>query len=279
MQRSWSRWVLSLGLATGLTGAAGCGQGVLAGADDYLWLPLIVGGEDVGTALIDTGGDYELLLRETYGLKLVGTAEISVFTGTEVVGVTEAVAYQAGGVAGVADFALVGSSICDCNAVGHEFFRQTGTVLAVDFARDRVDLLTAAESGEATIAFASPPQELAGFDGALLPIRVRVGSVTHLLIGVLDTGALQTVVQRSALATPVSALASYARGTVEHDQLGAVELSLGLYDSPGLPDVIIGVDLMRRWADEWYFVFDEAGGQVTVNGRLAVAGEDEGSAQ
>jgi hypothetical protein len=58
--------MLTIPLAAACAIAAGCG-GVFAPAPLFT-TPLSIEGEDVGPAIIDTGGDYEVILRETFGL-------------------------------------------------------------------------------------------------------------------------------------------------------------------------------------------------------------------
>ena len=44
----------------------------------------------------------------------------------------------------------------------------------------------------------------------------------------------------------------------------SVSLSVRLSDNNNLPDMILGTDIMRKWADRWYFSFRSHGGSVTV---------------
>ena len=242
----------------------GCGQEAPTGWPDYLKVNLDVAGQDVEPALIDTGGGYELLLREPYGLKLVGIGQIVAFTGTETVGVTEPFAYEAGGVSAVADFALVGSSICDCNGLGFEFFRRTGTILEVDFAAERVALHQSLSPEGITIPFAPQPAGLADFDGAFLKLEVTAGGQTRSVVGVLDTGAPNSVLREDAFPDARPGLTGRLTTDLMHTQLGTVRVNLPLFDNPELPELIVGLDVMRIWADVWYFRFDDEGGAFTV---------------
>ena len=52
--------------------------------------------------------------------------------------------------------------------------------------------------------------------------------------------------------------------TIIHPQLGLVTASAQLFDTAGLPDLILGTDVMRDWADRWFFRFDEEGGAVVA---------------
>jgi len=43
-----------------------------------------------------------------------------------------------------------------------------------------------------------------------------------------------------------------------------VAAQITLFDTAGLPDLIIGTDIMGAWSDRWYFTFAPRGGHVTV---------------
>ena len=256
-------WLIITGLILGAL-LSGCGQEAPSGWPDYLKVSLDVAGQQVEPALIDTGGGYELLLREPYGLKLVGTGQIIAFTGAEIVGVTEPFAYAAGGVEAVAGFALVGSSICDCNALGFEFFRRSGIILEVDFPAEKATLHESLPPEGITIPFSERPEALSGFDGALVELEVTTSGQTRSLIGVLDTGAPNSVLSEGAFPNARTGLTGRLAADLTHDQLGTVRVNLPLFDNPDLPELIVGLDVMRLWADVWFFRFDEVGGSVTV---------------
>jgi len=227
-------------------------------------LPLEISGQPVEPAMIDTGGGYELLLREPYGLNLVGTGQIIVFTGPEVVGVTGPFSYTVGGVDAAADFAIVGGSICDCNGLGFEFFRRTGTILEVDFTAKRAALHADFAPAGVTIPFTDEPVGLTDFDGALVELEVTAAGETRSLVGVLDTGAPNSVLRDDAFPHAAAGLTGRLTADLQHDQLGTVRVSLPLFDNHRLPELIVGLDVMQTWADVWYFRFDQTGGSVTV---------------
>jgi len=247
-----------------------CGQGLPADTPAYFSVPLEIAGATVEEALIDTGGAFELVLREPYGLKLVGTAEVLTFGGVATVGVSQAVAYSAGGLDAQADFALVGPAVCDCNALGYKFFQTSGTVLGVDFGAHRATLTAAIPARGLQLRRMDPSATLPDFAGAWVEVEVAVGGQSAVIPAVLDTGAAHSVLQRGTLPTVPAWPRDWVRATVAHKQLGTVSASLYLFDTAGLPQLIIGLDLMRVWADEWYFEFTPAGGTVTV----VIAAED-----
>ncbi len=78
--------------------AAGCAD-VLPPAQAPLFLvPLSIEGQSVGNAIIDTGGVYEVLLRDEFHLTVVGDVEVLVFGGRESVRLTEGFSYAVGGI-------------------------------------------------------------------------------------------------------------------------------------------------------------------------------------
>ena len=46
-------------------------------------VPLSIDGKSVDAAIVDTGGEYDIILRQTYGLPVVGQAQVLVFNGPE----------------------------------------------------------------------------------------------------------------------------------------------------------------------------------------------------
>ena len=55
---------------------------------------------------------------------------------------------------------------------------------------------------------------------------------------------------------------------IEHASLGTVRALVGLFDTQGLPDIILGTDVMRAWGERWYFSFAPDAGTVTVELRF-----------
>ena len=248
----------------------GCGDVLAPRPAPLFTVPLAINDTDVGEAIIDTGGGYEVILRETFGLRIVGEVEILAFGGFETVAMTEGFGYSVGGWNAEADTALVGLSVCDCNGVGFDFFRKTGVVLGVDFATHTATFGPVGPIGGVVLPFAPPPPMLANFDSAFIEVDILSGGGRTTVLGLLDTGTNASVMRRSlaAGATPVSR--DRANVLVDHPELGTVAASVLLFDTPGLPDIILGTDIMRAWSDEWYFFFAERGGTVTTFPRYDV---------
>jgi len=223
-----------------------------------------VEGAPVGHAVIDTGGGYEILLREAFGLSLVDTVEVLAFGGKETVALTEPFIYSVSGMEATADFALVGLSVCDCNGVGFRFFRKTGTVLALDFPAGRADFASAAPQGGVSLAFEPPPPNLLDFDSAFIVVEVQSGERSQSVLGLLDTGTNASVMRRDLFVDGASAASDRLNVRIGRGELGVVAAQVSLFDTAGLPDLIIGTDIMRAWSDRWFFTFAPRGGHVTV---------------
>lgn len=256
--------------------AAGCGDVPVTRLAPLFNVPLSIEGEPVGSAIIDTGGGYELLLRDSFGLQVVDTVEVLAFGGKEAVGVTEGFQYTAGGWDSTTDAALVGLSVCDCNGLGFHFFRKTGAVLGLDFANPRAMFLPVAPTGGVTIPFHPPPSFLTGFDSAFVQIEIASEGDSRTVLGLLDTGTNASVMRRGLVGTPSSLTPDRLDVTVTAESLGTVAVQVGLFETAGLPDVILGTDVMRSWSDRWYFFFAKERGTVTafprVEGDAAPAG-------
>jgi len=252
--------------AFGLTAAwsGGCGAVLPPSPAPQFTAPLLVEGASVGIAVIDTGGGYEILLRDPFGLSLVDTVEVLAFGGKELVAVTESFRYSVADIEETADFALVGLSVCDCNGVGFRFFRKTGTVLALDFAAGRADFASAIPDGGVSFAFEPPPPELAGFDSAFIEVEVQLGERSQTVLGLLDTGTNSSVMRRELFGAGASAAGDRLDLRIARGELGTVAAQVSLFDTTGLPDLIIGTDIMRAWSDRWFFTFAPRGGHVTV---------------
>jgi len=252
--------------ALGLTAAwsGGCGAVFSQSPAPLFTAPLSVEGESIGNAVIDTGGGYEILLRESFGLSLVDTVEVLAFGGKEIVAVTESFRYSVADIEETADFALVGLSVCECNGVGFRFFRKTGTVLALDFSAARADFTSAIPDGGVSLAFKPPPPELDGFDSAFIEVEVQFGGRSQTVLGLLDTGTNASVMRRNLFVASASAASERSNVRVGHAELGTVAAQVTLFDTPGLPDLIIGTDIMRAWSDRWFFTFAPRGGHVTA---------------
>ncbi len=276
----------SLSALLGLT--SGCGDLFLAGPAPLFSAPLTIEGEPIGPAVIDTGGGYEIMLRDSFGLEVVDRTEVLAFAGHEFVDVTEGFHYTVGGVEADADAALVGVSVCDCNGLGFMFFRKTGTVLGLDYASQLATFLPSVPENGVTIRFEPPPPFLSDFQSAFVEVEVASGGSAQTVLALLDTGTNASLIRRGLITTrggagcfqpwpfrsiggsgpcgnpgdPLSS--SLLHVTVARDDLGTVDARLGLFDTPGLPDMIIGTDIMRAWSDRWYFSFTPRGGTVTA---------------
>lgn len=248
--------------------AAGCGDIPATRPAPLFNVPLSIEGEPVGSAIIDTGGGYELLLRDSFGLQVVDTVEVLAFGGKEAVGVTEGFQYTAGGWDSTTDAALVGLSVCDCNGLGFHFFRKTGAVLGLDFANPRAMFLPVAPAGGVTIPFQPPPSSLTGFDSAFVQIEIASQGDSRTVLGLLDTGTNASVMRRGLVGTPSSLTPDRLDVTVTVESLGTVAVQVGLFETAGLPDVILGTDVMRTWSDRWYFFFAKERGTVTAFPRV-----------
>ena len=248
--------------------AAGCGEIPVARPAPLFNVPLSIEGEPVGSAIIDTGGGYELLLRDSFGLQVVDTVEVLAFGGQEVVGITEGFQYTAGGWDSTADAALVGLSVCDCNGLGFHFFRKTGAVLGLDFANPRAMFLPVAPAGGVTIPFQPPPWFLTDFDSAFVQVEIAAGGESRRVLGLLDTGTNASVMRRGLVETSPSLIADRLDVTITAELLGTVAVQVGLFETAGLPDVILGTDVMRTWSDRWYFFFAKQRGTVTAFPRV-----------
>jgi hypothetical protein len=233
--------------------------------------PLIVDGVPVGPAIIDTGGGYEVMLRESFDLDVVESARVLAFGGSEVVGVTEGFSYSVGGWASKATSALVGVSVCDCNGIGFHWFRKTGAVLMIDFPAPLAAFVTTVPNGGVTIPFAPSPPALPGFDTSFIPVRLEVDGIARDVIGLLDTGTTATVMRRGLTGNRGTQTADTAAITVTHTRLGSISVRAGLFETEGLPDIILGTDALGLWADRWYFTFTPEGGFITAFPTLNVA--------
>lgn len=214
---------------------------------------------------MDTGGGYELLLRESFGLEIQEQVEVLAFGGVETVSVVSGFEYSIGGITRTAIGALVGISTCDCNGIGYRFLRNADLVLAIDFMRLQADLIPAAPSGRVELPFESPPDQLPSFDSSFITVEVRSGVRSLLLKGLLDTGTNSTFMRRGLFPPAEGTLLRDRLDVlIDRPELGTVAANVGTYTTEGLPDIILGTDVMRAWADRWYFTFEEQGGVITV---------------
>ena len=244
--------------------ACSCGGVPLAGPPKLFTVPLAIEGTSIGSALLDTGGGYELMLRDHFGLEVIDTVEVLAFTGRESVDLVGGFNYRAGDVQTVADAAIVGVSVCDCNGVGYRFFRKTGVVLGIDFTRDVAGFFMRVPEQGISLAFAETPDYMSTFDSVFVDLEVALPDRTVRVPALVDTGASGTLIAAELLAEVFDA-GDRVAVTLHHEDLGTVAVRAQVFDNPELPQVIVGTDVMPLWADRWYFSFAPVGGNVTLS--------------
>ncbi len=220
-----------------------------------LSVPLEVNGESVGEAYVDTGGGYEVLLRETFGLNVVDKVEVLAFGGKEQLSLTEPFRYAVDGYNTVSPGAIVGLSACNCNGLGYHFFRRTGIVLGLDFPTREARFHLGLPIADTYFGFEEPPAQLPDFDSSFIEVEIEGEDGTEVITALLDTGANVSVVKRGLVGNARPLTPDRIEVNITHENLGTVRATVGLFDTQGLPDMIIGTDIMRTWADEWYFDF------------------------
>lgn len=241
---------------------AGCGQTLGTEPGPLFLVPLSVSNSPAEAAVVDTGGAYELMLRHGHDLPVIGEVQVLIFGGREWVEFTGSFPYEAGGERQVADYAIVGLPVCDCNGVGVQFFRKSGVTLHLDYRTTTAAFVEDTPADGIVLPFQDSPPQLPTFDTAFVDVTVTRNGETVSLLGILDTGTNSTLLRRSVFGE--SPIGGYLPVRVAHDSLGTVALNARLFDTEDLPDIIIGTDVMGSWADQWYFTFDERGGHVTV---------------
>lgn len=244
--------------------AAGCDAVVFERRAPLLYTSLTVEDETTTDAIVDTGGGYEIILRESYGLKLTDTMEVLAFGGNEFVAVTEPFRYRVDGFHGDAPFALVGLSVCDCNGVGFDFFRKHELALSLDYATMETwfSPQLREDATAVTLPFADPPAGLEHFDTAFVEVIVKSGGVSRKVTGLLDTGTNATIIRQGLFEPNVALTPERVDLLITRPEWGSVAVRAILFDTPGLPDLILGTDIMAAWADRWDFEFEARGGRV-----------------
>lgn len=226
-------------------------------------IPVSVNDEPVGRAVIDTGGGYDLMLADGLGLEIVETVEILVFHGIVTAGVTESFRYAAGGFETTADRALVGVDLCDCNGLGFFFLRKTGAVLGIDFARGEATLTTSPPTDGVYMPFAAPPPQMSNFDTSFMEVELSDGDgATVTVTALVDTGSNTTLMRRGIVGPAEVSDGSRVEVFISRPELGTVAARIGVFDTPGLPDLLIGTDVMRAWSNEWHFLYRSEGGFI-----------------
>ncbi len=247
-----------------LSATGGCGDILAPRPAPLFSAPLTIGGAAVDPAIIDTGGGYELMLRDAYDLRVVDLVEVVAFGGREVVGITEGFPYSVAGWDTTAEAALVGVSVCDCNGLGYHFFKKTGAVLGVDYTDVSARFLFYVPTGGVTLAFKPPPPHLPDFDSAFVEVELESDGESLVVLGLFDTGANASVMRRGLLGEPTLLQPNRLFVMITQEHLGTVAAHVTLFETDGLPDLIIGTDIMQAWSDRWYFSFTHRGGSVTV---------------
>lgn len=254
-------WGISAGILLGFL--AGCGNTFGPTAYVLFTVPFTVEGTPVSKALIDTGGGFEVMLREPYGIEVVDRVEVLAFSGPQIVDVTSGFTYQAGGIQAQAEGAIVGAAACDCNALGIDFFRKTGIVLALDYRSRAAAFVPSIAEGGVTLLFDPPPERLGEFDSAFLEVELQSGDLLKRTNALLDSGAAVSALYRGTM-PGVAADQSFLELDIRRDELGTVRATIALHDNGALPELIIGNDIMAAWGDRWYFVFEPLGGSLLV---------------
>lgn len=268
-------------LAAGVA-AAGCGGSFTLPKSPapLFFLPMEIEGRSIGHGFVDTGGEFEVLLSHPFGLAIVDEIDVLAFGGSERVRVTEPFVYQAGGVEIVSDGAIVGLSACDCNGVGFRFLQKAGKTLRLDFDAGAAELVDFVPPDAVTLEFAEPPSQLSGFRSSFIDMTVARGGRAAVVTALLDTGAATTVLQRGVMGSSSESLTrSRLDVTVAHPSLGVVAASPALFATDGLPDLIIGTDIMGVLGGEWYFTYTSGGGTVAVVLRHGSTPDDDSSVE
>lgn len=235
--------------------AGGCGTVVAPPRPALFYVPLSVEDRSVDPAFLDTGGEFEVLLKEPYGLPIQGEISVLAYTGRERVLVTGPFSYSVGDTRFQSDGAIIGLSVCDCNGVGLGFLRKAGALLSLDFTSRTVNLVTDRPIEASYIPSSRPIGPLSGFGGLFLEVEVSSETAATRLHALLDTGATRTVIRRDVAAVLRPVTSENVSLRIGNPYLGTAEVVAGLFYTPGLPDLIIGIDLMGAWSDRWYMDF------------------------
>jgi hypothetical protein len=254
MGADWRRLVALLVLL------AGCNQTVSPRGQQFT-LPLAIEGRTDGHALVDTGAEGELILAQAYGLDVIGSVPVILFSGATQAPVTEPFAYTLAGVTMSSPGAIIRESNCACDAVGTAFFRRSGLCVRLDYRRGTAVLVDEIPRGGIEVPLTPSVGGAGAFDSARVTIRINETSFAD---AILDTGANVTAMRRSLVPTN-AADGRYL--LLSHHLLGSISVPqerVLMYDTPGLPDLIIGTDVMPAWGNVWYFTFGVSGGRAAA---------------
>ncbi len=247
-----------------------CGWLPLPSPAPLLYVPFSVEGVPQEPAFIDTGGDFEVLLKENLHLAIIGEAPVLAFNGIELLSITEGFAYEAGGIRGTAPYAIVGLSACQCNGLGVHFLRKSGKVLRIDFSSNSATFVPELPDGGVYIPFDPPPARLSEFRSSFVTVGLGLGreppprESALPVRALLDTGARATVIRRDVVEELGSPLPDFVEVTIGLDGLGTLLATVSLFDGAELPDLILGTDAMRAWGSEWHFSFGSLGGSIVA---------------
>ena len=137
-------------------------------------------------------------------------------------------------------------------------------VAAIAFSEPSAAFTTTTPPGGIDLPFRAAPTNLEGFDSSFIDVEIDLGATTQTVRALLDTGAAETLLKRKLVPGGSDLLFGRMRVEVTHDRLGTVSVSAALFDNDDLPDLILGIDMLRAWGDRWYFQYTPNGGIVTV---------------
>jgi len=267
-----------------ITALPGCDNATFfaAAPENLFTTPVTANGTVLESAIIDTGGGFDLMLgdRAGLGLDIVNSVDILAFNGVITADIAEPFPYSVGDFHAVADQAFVDLGLCDCNALGFFFFRKTGAVLAISFLDGHASFLDAAPARRTAIPFADPPATLPDFDTSFMTVQVTGDDGTPVTVNALiDTGSNITSLRRGLVSVSSTPDGTHADVLIARAELGTVHARVTVFDRPGIPDLVIGTDVMAAWSDEWYFEYNAHGGTIYAEPRNdvpppAVVGSD-----
>ncbi len=251
-------------IVAGTLVTAGCDAVLERPQPRLFYFPLSIGDRDIGPAFLDTGGEFEVLLSEPFGLPIQGELEVLAFGGREHVSITGPFDYTVAGLTMRGTGAIVGLSACVCNGVGLGFLQKAKKVVHLDFTTGDAVLTDEVPADTFGLSSARPEGLLRDFSGSFIEVEVSDGDRTAVLHALLDTGSTRTVMRAGIVPPQPSRGADLVVVTIGHPVLGVARVYASTYDTEGLPDMIIGTDLMGAWADTWCFDYRDDARTVWV---------------